>query len=79
MEMLILLRNKKGGALRAKDILDINFDMYVDQDAGGKGYCVVVNSRYLLPDVYDTEEEATNAMLSLVAKRNREEEQLDDW
>ena len=76
--MMLTVRTKNG-KLRVKDILDINFDMYVDRDDTEDGYRVVLNSQYKLPDVYETEEAAEDAMINVAETRNQIELELKDW
>ena len=71
--MLITLRDNRNKPV-AKDILDIDFDMTVEQENGK--YYVVVNQNYKCDEAYETEEDAVNQMRYIVNVRNKLEEEL---
>lgn len=73
--MLIKVRDHQG-KLRAKDMLDLDFDMYVEKSEGKPGYQVVINSKYTLDGTYEKEQDAENAMDALVDARNALEDEL---
>lgn len=74
--MLISLKDKNK-KLVVKDILDIDFDMSVEQE--NDKYFVQVNRQYQLKDVYNTEEEAEEMMLKIADIRNDLENELRNF
>ena len=74
--MLITLRDNKN-KLVAKDILDIDFDMTIEQDRGK--YYILVNQNYRYDGTYETMEDAADQMRHIVNVRNRLEEELRDY
>ena len=71
--MLITVKdeNKK---IFDKDILDIDFDMSVDEK--DNKYYVNVNKKYQLPEVFENEEDAVEQMLKIATIRNGLENEL---
>ena len=71
--MLITVKdeNKK---IFVKDILDIDFDMSVDEK--DNKYYVNVNKKYQLPEVFENEEDAVEQMLKIATIRNGLENEL---
>ena len=71
--MLITVKdeNKK---IFVKDILDIDFDMSVDEK--DNKYYVNVNKKYQLPEVFENEEDAVEQMLKIATIRNGLENDL---
>lgn len=76
LKMLISLKDKNK-KLVVKDILDIDFDMSVEQE--NDKYFVQVNRQYQLKDVYNTEEEAEEMMLKIADIRNDLENELRNF
>ena len=74
--MLITLRDNKN-KLVAKDILDIDFDMTIEQDKGK--YYILVNQNYRYDGTYETMEDAADQMRYIVNVRNKLEEELSDY
>ena len=74
--MLINLRDKNG-KLVIKDILDIDFNMCVAEEAGE--YVVQINSTYNYADKYPSERAAENQMLRIAHARNAIEEELRNY
>lgn len=74
--MLIPLRDKEN-QLVVKDMLDIDFNMYVNEEHGN--FFVQVNQRYRLDDSYPTRKAAEDAMLAVAAQRNKLEEELKGY
>ena len=72
--MLVKVRDKQG-KLRAKDMLDLDFDMYVEGEEKS-GYQVVINPQYTLDGTFEEEADAENAMDALVDARNALENEL---
>ena len=73
--MLIKLRDKQG-RLCAKDVFDIDFDMYVTQARDTGKYMVVINPQYFLDGAYDNKEAAEAEAYRLIDDRNDLEEEL---
>ena len=75
--MLIRMRDKKG-KLRVRDVLDVDFDMSVDQcgDSAQPEYCVKINRQYVLDETFYTENDAENAMIGIARARNKLEEEI---
>lgn len=76
LKMLITLRDNKNN-LVAKDILDIDFDMTIEQDKGK--YYILVNQNYRYDGTYETMEDAADQMRYIVNVRNKLEEELRDY
>lgn len=74
--MLINLRDKNG-KLVIKDILDIDFNMCVVEEAGE--YVVQINSTYNYADKYPSERAAEDQMLRIAQARNTIEEELRNY
>ena len=74
--MLINLRDKNG-KLVIKDILDIDLNMCVTEEAGE--YVVQINSTYNYADKYPSEREAEDQMLRIANDRNAIEEELRNY
>lgn len=77
--MLIGVRGIKTGRLRYRNILDIDYNMYVRESQEGSGkYVIRLSDKYLLDEIYDSKEDAEDAMRDLAETVNRlEEEQRD--
>ena len=76
--MLIRLRNNDG-KLIVKDILDIDFNMFVDEnkDSTGKRYYTVqVNNKFTYDEKFDSEEAAEVALNQIAEQRNALELEL---
>ena len=73
--MLIKVRDRQG-KLRAKDMLDLDFDMYVEKSEEKPGYQVIINPQYTLDGTFTKEADAENAMDALVDARNALEDEL---
>ncbi len=63
------------GKLYSKDILDIALDMEVSCLKSGK-YSVILNSKYILDEEYDTKEEAEERLKNLSRIKNDLENEL---
>ncbi|WP_029503042.1 hypothetical protein [Lachnoclostridium phytofermentans] len=74
--MLLTLRDEKNN-LVVKDMLDINFDMKVENVKDK--YCVRINRRYKFAEEYFSREEAEEQMLILANARNNIEQELRDF
>ena len=73
--MLINVRDSQG-KLRAKDIFDLDFDMYVSKQKDTDKFVVAVNPSYYLDGTFDSEKEAEDALYKLVQDRNDLEDEL---
>ena len=71
--MLINVRNKEGKLL-VKDILDVDFDMSVEEEHGS--YYVFLNQLMKMDEEFKTRENAERRMLEIAGIRNRIEEEL---
>lgn len=79
--MLISVRDKKGKLL-VKDILNIDYDMFIREcspDSGDSGYDVWLNKKYRYSDSFLTEDEAEQKMLELAETRNDLEIELRNF
>lgn len=74
--MILTVRTKQGD-LRAKDILDIDFDMSVREENGK--FVVRINRTLWDMEQYATKEEAEDRMMFIADMRNRQEMALEDW
>lgn len=74
--MLIHLRDS-AKKLVIKDILDIDFDMSVEQE--GNLYYVAVNHRYRLDGSFQEEAAAENQMIYIANVRNELENELRNF
>lgn len=74
--MLIKLRDSKNKLL-VKDYLDIDFDMSVEKE--GDKYVVKVNRQYKVDDVFQTEKDAEDAMMTLANNRNQLEDEIRNY
>jgi hypothetical protein len=74
--MLINLRDNKQ-KLVIKDILDIDFDMFVEGGQGG--YFVRVNEKYHLDEEFANESDAENRMRFIADARNGLEAELKNY
>lgn len=74
--MLINLRDKKN-KLFIKDILDIEFDMCV-QEKDNK-YYVAVNKKYRYDMEFENEDDAENQMILIANARNNLEHELKNY
>ena len=73
LKMLINLRNN-AGKLVVKDILDIDFDMSVEEK--NNSYIINVNRQYRCSEEYDNEKDAESRMLQIAEMRNDLETEL---
>ena len=71
--MLIVLKDKKEKIV-VKDILDIDFDMSVEEV--NKKYYVNINRNYRLDEEFLTQNDAVDRMLSIANNRNILEQEL---
>lgn len=71
--MLINIRDNSGNLL-AKDILDIDFDMKVEQE--NNVFKVRINNLYIYAEEYEDKEAAENSLLNIAVTRNQIENQL---
>lgn len=74
--MLITLRDENQKLL-VKDMLDIDFDMAVEEK-NGKFY-VMVNRRYRFDEEFKREDVAEHRMLEIARARNNLENELRDY
>ena len=73
LKMLINLRNN-AEKLVVKDILDIDFDMSVEEK--NNRYIINVNRQYSCAEEYDNEKDAESRMLQISEMRNDLETEL---
>ncbi len=73
LKMLINLRNN-AEKLVVKDILDIDFDMSVEEK--NNRYIINVNRQYSCAEEYDNEKDAESRMLQIAEMRNDLETEL---
>lgn len=71
---MILQIRDNNGRLLAKDILDINFDMFISKE--GDHFILNINHKYRTTEAFQSEEEAEAAMLHIVNVRNTIESRL---
>ena len=71
--MIVKMRDHEG-RLVAKDILDITFDMSVENQNGK--YVLKINNNYYSKDPFDTKIAAENELLRLADCRNQLEDEL---
>ena len=74
--MLINLRDKKN-KLFIKDILDIEFDMCVEEK--DNKYYVAVNKKYRYDMEFENEDDADNQMILIANARNNLEHELKNY
>ena len=74
--MLINLRDKKN-KLFIKDILDIEFDMCVEEK--DNKYYVAVNKKYRYDMEFENEDDAENQMILIANSRNNLEHKLKNY
>jgi hypothetical protein len=74
--MLINLRDKKN-KLFIKDILDIEFDMCVEEK--DNKYYVAVNKKYRYDMEFENEDDAENQMILIANARNNLEHELKNY
>ena len=74
--MLISIRDHKG-KLMVKDILDIDFDMYVE--SVNNKFIIRINHQYRLDEEFDSERAAEDRMLQIAGTRNKLEEDLAQY
>ena len=74
--MLISLRDKQSN-LVVKDILDIDFDMEIEEK--NDEFVVKINSKYVFFEIFQTKREAEEQILTLVQKRNSLEDDLKNY
>ena len=75
--MLINLRDRANRVV-VKDILDIDFDMYVETIDEGK-YYVNINQIYRLDEKFISQSDAEERMLYIAGARNHLEEELKNY
>ena len=77
--MLIGVRTIKTGKLRYRNALDIDYNMYVRESEKESGkYVIRLSNKYLLDEIYDTQEDAEEDMRELADTVNRLEEERRD-
>lgn len=78
--MVIKVRDRSGN-LMIKDMLDIDFDMYVEKViiSGVPKFYVQLNSNLRLNDEFTDRSTAEDSMISLADKRNQLEEELRNF
>ena len=77
--MLIAVRTIKTGKLRYRNALDIDYNMYVRELEEGSGkYVIRLSNKYLLDEIYDSQEDAEEDMRELAKTVNRLEEERRD-
>ena len=76
LKMLINLKND-AEKLVVKDILDIDFDMSVEEK--NNKYIVNVNRQYRCAEEYDNEKDAESRMLQIAEMRNELETELRNY
>ncbi len=74
--MLIKLRDEKDN-LVIKDMLDINFDMRVENKKDK--FLLRINRKYKFAEVFEKREDAENEMLIIADARNKLEQELRDY
>lgn len=74
--MLINLRDKRN-KLFIKDILDIEFDMCVEEK--DNKYYVAVNKKYRYDMEFENEDDAENQMILIANARNNLEHELKNY
>lgn len=74
--MLIKVRDKKNNLL-IKDVLDIDYDMSIENCNGI--YYIWINSQYKYAEEYKTLRQAEDAMLHIAENRNALEEELRNY
>ena len=75
--MLIGLRNRKTNRLVFKDMLDIDFDMSVEEK--DTRFYVRIDRSYRLAEEFLTHDEAEDRMCAIAASRNQLEQELRDY
>lgn len=75
--MLIGLRNRRTNELVFKDMLDVDFDMSVEEK--DNKFYVKVNRNYRLPDEYLNRKDAEERMCYIASCRNNLEEDLKEY
>lgn len=75
--MLIGLRNRKTNRLVFKDMLDIDFDMSVEEK--DDKFFVKIDRSYRLAEEFLTQDEAEERMCAIADSRNRLEQELRDY
>lgn len=77
--MLIAVRAIKTGKLKYRNALDIDYNMYVRELEEGSGkYVIRLSNKYLLDEIYDSQEDAEEDMRELAKTVNRLEEERRD-
>lgn len=74
--MLINLRNREG-KLIVKDILDIDFDMSVEEE--NNKYVININHQFKLDGEFESEEAAEEWMIHIADSRNKIEAELSQY
>lgn len=74
--MLINLRDRNN-KLIVKDMLDIDFDMMVEEE--NKQFYVAVNRKYRLDEVFYNEKDAEEKMIGIANTRNNLECELRNY
>ena len=75
--MLIGLRNRKTNELVFKDMLDIDFDMSVEEK--GQRFYIKIDRLYRLAEDFSTRNDAEDRMCAIADSRNRLEKELRDY
>lgn len=74
--MLINVRDKNGKLL-VKDMLDIDFDMSIEDE--NSNYYVRINRQYRLDEIFQNEKSAEEKMCYIAAARNSLENELRNY
>ena len=74
--MLINLRNREG-KLIVKDVLDIDFDMSVEEE--NNKYVININHQFKLDGEFGSEEAAEEWMIHIADSRNKIEAELSQY
>ena len=75
--MLLPVKNKNG-ELETRDMLDIDFNMKVE-NIGKNQFVLRINKSLVSPDTFPTREAAQDQMLAIVDMRNQLEQEALGW
>ena len=75
--MLLPVKNKNG-ELETRDMLDIDFNMKVE-NTGKNQFVLRINKSLVFPDTISTREAAQDKMLEIVDTRNQLEQEALGW
>lgn len=75
--MLLPVKNKNG-ELETRDMLDIDFNMKVE-NIGKNQFVLRINKFLVYPDTFPTREAAQDQMLAIVDMRNQLEQEALGW